>query len=125
MTKWLVIRGATIAAAGWAVGYAVTKLIFSYSASVGAYSALMGWWLAAYLSAIFELTLKSCAILAFSSFCLFFFSYLSGNDWFYTEALSLPLVWGFLISVIQAMLIISPVLFDYLCRKIKKSFTRL
>jgi len=117
MISWLVFRGALIATAGWIVGDGATRAVFSYSPTVSAYAALVGWWFTAYLSAKFTLPASSSALLAVGYFLLFQIAAISGYDWFYEDACCLTVSMALGIGLVQSFVVSSPIMFDYVFRQ--------
>lgn len=110
--------GALIAASSWTAGYFATVALGHELSAVSAYAVIVGWWLTAYVSSIFALSISVSIPLFVGYFLLFLVATMSGQSWFYRDVatLTVPAVLG--IGSVQAIAVCSPIIFDWFVRRI-------
>ena len=113
-----VLRGAAIAAVSWAVGYFAMKWLAAGTSAASGYGELSGWWLTAYTSARTGVPVWSVGPLFVAYLAFFVVVYLAGSSALYRDAASISLTSAVAIGVVQSIVVISPILFDVVVRRI-------
>jgi len=103
--------GVVVIFLSWLVGYFVVRVLGSGLSAVEAYAIMSGWWLCAYASSKIGVSLASAAVGGVLYFVLFMMVALLGYGFLYRgiEGVGLGVVF---IAVLQALMFVSPVLFD-------------
>lgn len=112
--------GAVIGAISWGVGYWVTRFVADGMSAVDSYALLMGWWLTAYVSSRFALSIATAVSLFFGYWMLFIIAALTGQTWFYKDALEITFPAVLWIGLLQASVIGSPILFDRIFQRVSQ-----
>jgi len=117
---------AIIVAMSWFIGYWITRFFGQGAEAVIGYAIIGGWWFTAYISAKLVLHISLVIPLFFGYFLLFTIAGITGEASFYRDIYSLSFnnisfsVFLFFlgINLAQSFFICSPVIFDWLFRKI-------
>jgi hypothetical protein len=92
--------------------------------AASAYAVLVGWWLTAYVAAKLAVPVRSIAPLFIGYLVLFLTATLSGQSWFYREAMSLSLASAVGLGAAQAAVVVSPILFEGAVRQVLQRLQR-
>lgn len=114
------LSGALIGLISWVAGYWVTRLIGDGMSAVDAYALLVGWWLTAYVSSRFALSIAAAILLSLGYWVLFMVAALAGQPWFYRDIFALTFPTMLWIGLLQAAVIGSPILFDRLFQRVSQ-----
>lgn len=111
--RWETALGAITAATCWTIGYLTTYCISVGVSAASNYSLIVAWWLTAYVSSKLRIPLSSAFFLSLAYFGLFLLLASRDTSWFYKDALHLPPAALLGVGIAQAILIGSPVAFDW------------
>jgi len=118
------VGGAVVALVCWGLGYFVTSILVRGTGAETAYGLLVGWWLAAYVSSRVGLPLMSVVPMFVTYVVVFLSASLTGHDWFYRDAGSLSVWHGVVVGIGQAVVLASPLLFDWSFRRLQATLSR-
>jgi hypothetical protein len=122
MNERRLLEGTLIAATMWATGYFGTQVLVAGMSAVSSYAVLVGWWLTTYAAAKFDIDLMVFVPLFVTYLALFLVTAFCGQPWFYRDLSSLSLFSLIAIGAIQAVIVCSPILFDWVfCQCIRFS----
>ena len=114
---------ALIAAASWVIGYWIVRMLTQGMEASAAYAMIAGWWFAAYVPSKFNLHISLIVPLFFGSFMWAVVTEIIENEiieniLFYRNAPFLPFLTLLGISLALSLIVCSPIIFDFLFRKI-------
>lgn len=112
------LSGALIGSISWIAGYWMTRIVGEGMGAVDAYALLVGWWLTAYVSSRFALSIAAAIILSLGYWVLFIVAALAGQPWFYKDVVELTLPAMLWIGLLQAAFVGSPILFDWVAKSV-------
>ena len=109
---------ALIAAVSWIVGYWVARILTQGMVASVAYAMIVAWWFTAHISSRFVLHISLIVPLFFGTLVLATVTEIIENFSFYKTASFLPFLTLLGTSFVLSFIICSPVIFDWLFRKI-------
>ena len=112
------LSGALIGSISWIAGYWMTRIVGEGMVAVDAYALLVGWWLTAYVSSRFALSIAAAIVLSLGYWVLFIVAALAGQPWFYKDVVELTLPAMLWIGLLQAAFVGSPILFDWVAKSV-------
>lgn len=116
LREWLVEP--LIHLSAWIAGYQGTHLLLAGTSSVAAYASLSAWWLALYAGYVLSVKLKACVPLFIGYLIVSGGSLWLGYEWFFHDPPESLGLWLLVIAGGQALIFVSPVVINFLVRKI-------
>ena len=117
---------ALIVAMIWIIGYWIARVFAQGMEASTTYAVVVGWWFTAYMTSRFNLSISLLIPLFIGYFLLFTFAAIIEEPWFYRDIYLFSfsdisfssLLFFLVIASLQSFFICSPVIFDFLFRKI-------
>ena len=106
----------------WIIGFVFAYIVMSHSHAKEVYGVIVGWWCASYFGYVFNVELKVAASLFMTYVLICLTSAICGSTWFYHDingSIDLDLL---IALSLQGIFFISPLVFNFLVKKIKTSF---
>jgi hypothetical protein len=120
MMKREVLLKAICVGVAWIFGYVIVLYLGAGLGSVSNYALIAGWWFAAYVASQISAPMASTIPLGVSYLVLFLTVGGIGRNWFYQDVAELAGNGLAAVGMVQAIVIVSPIVFDWVFRRFIK-----